>query len=456
MMLVLVTGRADPALHLCSSNRFGYGLFSSGLSTVQRQGTLGVHMLTTVCCGNIPMLVLMTWLWIYMQYETVVVIVAFIASFVCLTLSLVFILVPWLRFWSLKELPFAISIRWSVNGKESPKGGRDALKDPMRRTGRRERLGIELMKILEPHAIEVEFLSSMRRDNGCWVYGVFRGPSHLSFPSFKNTTPCFREAVMNAFGYEKELGFSSWQFDVAVAQDSYEVVYKLTRMGLDERLLNRIEMNFVMDSAAVPPHSQRTDGYAPNIVVTSPSMETGAVPMTTSGYPTNTSRNAEPEEEEDGNYLALGSPAQDQRDQKEEEPPTMTASATGTGAGAAAMPDSDSPPASDVEMAELATPLQAIPSTSRDSKGDELSKGNELTKDDENEDDDVVNEIMSSSTAGGPTAGGGAVAGGLAVGHQPEVSQHSQLLPDHVDLEHLDDDLDGLFEDSVNLDVAED
>jgi len=159
-------------------------------------------------------------------------------------------------------------------------------------------------------------------------------------------------------------------------------------------------------------------------MVTSPQEEDGGRPMTT-----------------DGNYLALGTPAQ--TDQKEEEPPTMTASATG--AGAAASPDS--PASSDVEMAEMATPLQAIPSISRDSRGDDVTK----------DDNDVVAglPVPSDVTSGGPTAGGG-VTGGLKPGHTAEVSQHSQLLPDHVDLEHLDDDLDGLFEDSVNLDVAED
>ena len=40
--------------------------------------------------------------------------------------------------------------------------------------------------------------------------------------------------------------------------------------------------------------------------------------------------------------------------------------------------------------------------------------------------------------------------------HSAEVSQHSQLLPDHVDLDNLDDDLDGLFDDSMDFDAAED
>lgn len=242
------------------------------------------------------------------------------------------------------------------------------MNDPMMRTGQRAHLGAVLERILGTHAIEVEFLSSMRRPDtdGCLVYGVFRGPSHLSFPSFKHTTPSFREAVMEAFGYESD--FSSWTFDVSVEKDSFNVVDKLSSLGLDQRLLQRIELNFVMDSAAVPSSHFSTDATAGGGTSMTASDAgdgynafnvTGALPAQPQVAPMTTSVNAE---QGDGNTLAIaGAP---RTEMKEEEPPTMTGTATAgmgpvVGAGGAAG-------AGAVEMGQLAPvgarDLEAVPS----------------------------------------------------------------------------------------------
>ena len=108
-------------------------------------------------------------------------------------------------------------------------------RDPMTRTGRRAKLGSVLERILGCKGIEVEFLSSMKRhdDDGCLVYGVFRGDSAMKFPTFRNTTSCFREAVIEAFGYDDD--YNAWTFEVAVAQDSYAVVDKLSRFEPDRK-----------------------------------------------------------------------------------------------------------------------------------------------------------------------------------------------------------------------------
>ena len=145
-------------------------------------------MLTTVCFGNIPMLLMMMWFWVYLQYATGVVIIAFIASFTCLIVSFLFILVPSLKYWSFKELPFALSIRWSINGRADSQS--DPLDDPMRKTGNRRILAKELTRILEFSKIEIQFLSSIRHNSGCIVYGVIVLPKHLKWPSFDNTTVC--------------------------------------------------------------------------------------------------------------------------------------------------------------------------------------------------------------------------------------------------------------------------
>merc|ERR1719242_2713641 len=61
--------------------------------------------------------------------------------------------------------------------------------------------------------------------------------------------------------------------------------------------------------------------------------------------------------------------------------------------------------------------------------------------------DDEVSATQSIGDDQQPEAGAlGVPPAGAGHASQPsEISQHSQLLPDHVDLDHLDDDLDGLF-----------
>merc|ERR1719242_2991308 len=62
--------------------------------------------------------------------------------------------------------------------------------------------------------------------------------------------------------------------------------------------------------------------------------------------------------------------------------------------------------------------------------------------------DEVEDETRTIDEDGQPEAAGALGVPEAGAGHasQPsELSQHSQLLPDHVDLDNLDDDLDGLF-----------
>ena len=61
---------------------------------------------------------------------------------------------------------------------------------------------------------------------------------------------------MTAFGFAEEERFSMWTFEDAVVHDSFEVIDTLSKMGFDQRLLNRIESSFVMDTAAISPHSR--------------------------------------------------------------------------------------------------------------------------------------------------------------------------------------------------------
>merc|ERR1719242_932013 len=249
-LLVLLSGGAVPSLKLMSSNMFGLGVFSAGLSTLQLESFRSHHVFATVIIENVPQL--------YLQYEVMfrlgifngIVIVSFISSIFNILLAMMNMAVFWILHRNQGDIPFTIMISW----KKRAHGGLEMIGkqkkeelDPFAQCGKRQNLAKLLgeIDIGDDEPMKFELLSSNKLTTGCLLHGVMasdkQGAAQISggkFEDFMARKEKIDDAVMKAFGFDQQYQ-SQFVFNVQITRTASTSLAERAKLMM--RTLREIE-----------------------------------------------------------------------------------------------------------------------------------------------------------------------------------------------------------------------
>merc|ERR1719295_1318680 len=221
-VLVLVSGGAFPALKLMSSNMFGLGMFSAGLSTLQLGSFRSHHVVATVLIENVPQLYLQYLFMFRLDVINTIVIVSFLSSIFNILLAMMNAAVFLILHRNQVDIPFTIMISWRM---KTPSGIQQEL-DPFAQCGKRKNLAKLLGEIDlgDDEPLKFEILSSNKMTTGCLLHGVMasnrEGAAQISggkFSDFMARKRQIDDAVMRAFGFDQQYR-SQFAFKISISR----------------------------------------------------------------------------------------------------------------------------------------------------------------------------------------------------------------------------------------------
>lgn len=246
-ILVLLSGGAFPALKLMSSNLFGLGLFSSGLSTIQLNHFRSTHVVATVMLENIPQLALQYFFMFQLKLFTITVVASFISSIFNIVMAIMTSAVFWILHRDQTETPFVLSISWKL--RKGLKSKSDL--NPAAHCGLRKKLQKLMGQItVNGKALKFEVLSTVQQHLSCVLYGVFVSEHSLQskvramsggsdFDEFLKRKKAIRRAVLEAFGLDAEF---QKRFDFKVSVSSASKTSPKEMFGLAMRALQYFDV----------------------------------------------------------------------------------------------------------------------------------------------------------------------------------------------------------------------
>merc|ERR1719242_528079 len=280
-LLVLLSGGAFPSLKLMSSNLFGLGVFSAGLSTLQLESFRSHHVVATVLIENVPQL--------YLQYEFMfkfgvvngIVIASFLSSIFNILLAMTNAAVFWILHRHRVDIPFSVMISWKkIHGGLVMAGKKRKQKelDPFSQCGKRKNLAKLLGEIDlgDDEPLKFEILSSKKLSSGCLLHGVMASNKQDSaqitggkFRDFMARKQKIDDAVMRAFGFDQRYR-SQFVFNISITRTTTTscseraklVIQTLRECGVNKSVINMVKqkMNKTMNRGTDDNDDEKTSG----------------------------------------------------------------------------------------------------------------------------------------------------------------------------------------------------
>merc|ERR1719295_858364 len=226
-ILVLVSGGAFPALKLMSSNMFGLGMFSAGLSTLQLGSFRSHHVVATVLIENVPQLYLQYLFMFRLDVINTIVIVSFLSSIFNILLAMMNAAVFLILHRNQVDIPFTIMISWRMKTPSGITGEQNMTElDPFAQCGKRKNLAKLLSEIDlgDDKPLKFEILSSNKMTTGCLLHGVRasnrEGAAQISggkFSDFMARKQQIDDAVIRAFGFDQHYR-SQFAFKISISR----------------------------------------------------------------------------------------------------------------------------------------------------------------------------------------------------------------------------------------------